>query len=88
MINVTKTLPVFCSPKCLSMMTLICGVHRGLSTIITVNFMGVSGARACCVAYFGRCIFLSVDVGIRQKICSQRLHSSGGQCGSRSGICI
>ena len=34
------------------------------------------------------CIFLLVDVGIRQKICSQRLHSSGGWCGSGSGICI
>ena len=66
----------------------ICGVHSRLSTIITVNSMGVSGACACRVVYFGRCIFLSVDVGIRQKICSQRLYSSGGQCGSGSGICI
>ena len=33
-------------------------------------------------------IFLSVDIGIRQKICSRRLHSSGGRCGSGSDICI
>ena len=42
----------------------ICGVHSRLSAIITVNSMGGSGACACRVAYFGRCIFLSVDVGI------------------------
>ena len=34
------------------------------------------------------CIFLSVDVGIRQKICSRKLHSSGGRCVSGSGMCI
>ena len=33
----------------------ICSMHSRLSTIITVNSMGVSGACACCVTYFGSC---------------------------------
>ena len=41
-----------------------------------------------CAISFRRCIFLSVDVGIRQKICSWKLHSSGGHCVSGSGMCI
>ena len=36
----------------------------------------------------GRCIFLSVVVGIRHKICSWKLHSSGRHCDGGSGMCI
>ena len=48
----------------------------------------VGGGGACRGACSGRCIFLSVDVGIRQKIYSRKLHSSGRHCDSGSGMGI
>ena len=53
-----------------------------------VHVHAVGGGGACRVAFSGKCIFLSVDVGIRQKICSRKLHSSGRLCDGGSGMCI